>query len=1033
MSEYRQKLQDLLRELFQFDSADLDFGIYAVMNHKRDQIERFIAHDLLNAIAQGLKLQSEAQQARVRADFAQARQELQGEYGEEAFDAQGNLTAELMGASGQTAKRLREAYLSAQQALAASELSDDLEGQVYNDLLRFFARYYDDGDFNSQRRYGGSNKYVVPYNGEEVLLHWANRDQYYVKTGEYFSDYRFAVEPAIGFGGASVHFKLRQASVEQNNVKGEKRFFVLAGDQPVQWDPAGRVLLIGFEYRPLAADEQLRAGSRGQQDKLNAEAEAAVLKAIPDPLLREQLGKLQGEPGKERSLLAKHLTRYSARNTRDYFIHKNLGDFLRRELDFFLKNEVLRLEDLDWRQPAVVQATANRIQTLQLIAGRIIDFLAQIEDFQKRLWEKRKFVVQSDWCVTLDRTPAALYGEIAANERQRAEWQKLTGVALGPDADLHQHPFLMVDTAFFDDDFKARLLASFDDLDAACDGLLVHSENYQALRLLTPRYRGQVKCIYIDPPYNTGNDGFAYKDNFQHSSWLAMMKDRLTVSRELLTDHGAIFVSIDDRELQNLRIVLDEVYGEENSVAVFVRKRRMPTGMRGEPVSPDHEYLVAYADSVAQLRLFGNVRTEADYPFEDARGKYRSTDLTVGMTKEMRPNQFYPIQHPKTKAEYWPPETRVWRFQPSTMQSLIELDNIIWPDDNPNRSMTRPRFKTRLKASQEDEKTIPVSTWIDTRSTPSDADDDAQTLLTAGMNQEGTKELRDLFGSQMLDYPKPVSLIRTVATLATDRREATIDFFAGSGTTAHAIMQINQENGDSRKYLLIEMGEHFDTVLKPRIQKIAYSADWRDGRPVPGSPGQSHMFQYIRLESYEDSLNNLRLRPLGDAAQAALYALPDYFLRYMLDFETRGSPSLLDTTQFDRPFQYQLNATRGQVTCPETVDLVTTFNFLLGLRVRTVRRFERPPKNSDFSEKSEFFPSSSVVRVLGEDGASRRVCVLWRDAPPLAGMEAEKQWLQSHVLADVAYDLLYINGESALPDALPLEGEFQRLMFEGTV
>lgn len=241
-------------------------------------------------------------------------------------------------------------------------------------------------------------------------------------------------------------------------------------------------------------------------------------------------------------------------------------------------------------------------------------------------------------------------------------------------------------------------------------------------------------------------------------------------------------------------------------------------------------------------------------------------------------------------------------------------------------------------------------------------------------------------------------------------------------------MQINQENGDLRKHLLVEMGDHFDTVLKPRIQKVAYAADWREGKPVPGSPGQSHMFHTIRLESYEDSLNNLRYRAMDGAAQAALYALPDYFLRYMLDFETAGSPSLLDTAQFERPFQYQLNITRGQVTSPQTVDLVTTLNFLLGLRVRTVRSFERPIENSNLSEKAKFSP---VVRVLGEDGAGRRVCVLWRDAPPLAEMEAEKQWLQSHVLADVACDLLYINGESALPDALPIEGEFQRLMFEG--
>ena len=164
---------------------------------------------------------------------------------------------------------------------------------------------------------------------------------------------------------------------------------------------------------------------------------------------------------------------------------------------------------------------------------------------------------------------------------------------------------------------------------------------------------------------------------------------------------------------------------------------------------------------------------------------------------------------------------------------------------------------------------------------------------------------------------------------------------------------------------------------------------------MPGSPGQSHLFHSIRLESYEDSLNNLRFRELG-RAQARSTPCPTTSCA-TCSTSTRGSPSLLDTERFDKPFQYQLNITRQQETAPQTVDLVTTFNFLLGLRVHTIRTFQRPGY-------------SLVVRVLGDDGDGRRVCVLWRDAPPLAEMEAEKQWLQANVLADVAYDLLYING-----------------------
>jgi adenine-specific DNA-methyltransferase len=233
------------------------------------------------------------------------------------------------------------------------------------------------------------------------------------------------------------------------------------------------------------------------------------------------------------------------------------------------------------------------------------------------------------------------------------------------------------------------------------------------------------------------------------------------------------------------------------------------------------------------------------------------------------------------------------------------------------------------------------------------------------------------------------------------------------------VLAANLRDEGDRRYLLVEMGDHFETLLKPRIQKVAYAADWRDGKPVAGSPGQSHMLQYIRLESYEDALNNIRFQDFGQKEPGlldTLHAMPDYVLHYMLDYETAGSPSLLDLARFDHPFDYRLNITRGDVTAPHPVDLVTTFNFLLGLRVRTYRRLSRD--------------GHPVVRVTGDDPRGRRVCVLWRDVPPIEDMDAERAWLEQHALEGVAADLLYVNGECALPNAVPIEPEFQRLMFE---
>jgi len=369
--------------------------------------------------------------------------------------------------------------------------------------------------------------------------------------------------------------------------------------------------------------------------------------------------------------------------------------------------------------------------------------------------------------------------------------------------------------------------------------LFVEGDNLDALKLLQETYLNKVKMIYIDPPYNTGND-FIYKDNFSvnsgeyltqsgqvedsgerlvanpesngrfHSDWLSMMYPRLKLARNLLRPDGVLFVSIDDKELATLRLIGDEVFGNANYLATFVRKRRMSTGMRGDAVSPDHEYIAAFCRSRDAVKLYGAERDESDYPFSDNVGKYRSTDLTVGMTREMRPNQYYPIKNPRTGKEYMPPETRVWRFFPATMQKEIAAGNIIWPDDEPDRRMSRPRYKTRYLPDDEDASAIPVSTWI---ASPSEADanensaDEEVLHLSAGMNQEATKELRELMSEQVLEYPKPVSLLRALVTLATRDSDIVLDFFAGASSTAQAVLEQNSDDGGARRFIMVQLPE----------------------------------------------------------------------------------------------------------------------------------------------------------------------------------------------------------------------------------
>jgi adenine-specific DNA-methyltransferase len=991
------KFQDLLRQLFQFDCADLDFGIYRILNYKRKQVEEFITHRLPQIVDEAFQAYAEAEKENLQREIERKRREISQAFGEQAFDQQGQL---------QLAFRetpLGREYLALQERKARYQVTEDLKIRVYNDLYTFFSRYYEDGDFIAKRRYGRHETYAIPYNGEEVVLHWATKDQYYIKTGERFKNYRFKVQ------NYAVSFELRNAATEQNNNKGEKRYFVLASDDPMVWDAATKTLTVFFEYRPLTDAEQKDYGRTEQQkpqDKLNEEAAHAILEQVQDPALKALLANAEAANGQ--SLLMKHLTRFTRRNTSDFFIHKDLRGFLRRELDFFIKSECLLLDELLAQDENLTHQHILRARVVRDIGHKIIDFLAQVEDFQKRLFEKKKFVIRTEYCLTIDRVPEALWDEVLQNEAQLAEWRELYAVNPQPTKEfLRQHPTLVVDTRHFSEDFKWRLLAHFDDLDEALDGVLIKSENFQALNLLLEKYRGKVKCIYIDPPYNTGSDEFLYKDRYQHSSWLSMMADRLALARETLRNDGVIFVSIDDNEVHNLRHLMDMVYDSANFEFIIEWQARKSVSSDAL-LSYSQNHLLLYAkDKTTVDRQKANWRLpmtegrgeEFANPDNDPRGPWKLEPLDA---PEIRPNLEYPIVNPKTGKTYLPTKGRHWRFPKEVMDRLLEEGRIVFGKTGKGR----PALKRYL--SEIEERGQVVTTWWDDVETTTD----------------GTKLLQDIMGEKTFNNPKPVGLIVRICQLATSRDDVVLDFFAGSGTTAHAVINLNRRDGGKRKYILVEMGDWFETVMLPRIKKVVFCEKWKDGKPNGGN-GVSHFLKYLYLEQYEDTLNNLEL-PREQEGQLAWERFGDeYLLRYMLDFETQGSPCLLNLEQFQDPFTYKLKVQEGDEIKERVVDLVETFNYLLGIHVKKMRQFQ---------DNGHLYRA-----VLGEkDG--KRIVIVWR---PLVGLNGNKtalrrdqRFIEGRVLPALLGegkkpDRLLVNGICYVPDAEPIEPEFKRLMMGG--
>ena len=310
-------------------------------------------------------------------------------------------------------------------------------------------------------------------------------------------------------------------------------------------------------------------------------------------------------------------------------------------------------------------------------------------------------------------------------------------------------------------------------------------------------------------------------------------------------------MSIDEHEVGTLRLLMDEVFGPRNSLGSLVWKRRSSSAMHGTPLSIDHEYILAYGYDAERVTLYGLAKGMDDYPYEDERRRYASTDLTVGMGRDARPGQFYTITNPRTGRTYPPNPERVWRFWPETMARIIAADLVIWPDETGGR-MERPRYKTYYDPNTSKPK--PVSSWIETtsvndREIEEDESEYDVGVLTSGMTQEGGKLLQQIMGSKVFAYPKPLSLVRSIFRAATRNDDLILDSFAGTGTSGHAILDLNREDHGRRRFLLVELEPEISRgITRERLQRAVdgYSFD----KPKGGTAHVAALgsgFRYCRL------------------------------------------------------------------------------------------------------------------------------------------------------------------------------------------
>ena len=379
------------------------------------------------------------------------------------------------------------------------------------------------------------------------------------------------------------------------------------------------------------------------------------------------------------------------------------------------------------------------------------------------------------------------------------------------------------------------------------DNMIVEGDNLAALKALLPTYHGKVKCVYIDPPYNTGNEGWAYSDRVnspmmqdwfgkvvdrddltRHDKWCCMMLPRLKLLRELLADDGAIFVSIDDNEVHRLRFLMDEVFGEENFMATIIWEKVYSPKSSAKYFSENHDFIIVYARDKEQFDLGLLPRTkEADKrysnPDDDPRGAWKASDLSA---RNPYSRGIYAIQCPGGRRIEGPPAGRFWLYSEQKFWEMHE-DNRIWWGEDGDQVPSVKRFLSEVKSGM-----VPETIW---------------TYKEVGHTQRAKKTLLDIFPDDFPNFTtaKPVELISRILRLATDKDSIVLDSFAGSGTTAQAVLALNKEDGGNRRFVLVECEDYVDTLTAERVRRVVKGVP--GAKDVSLAAGLGGTFSYFKL------------------------------------------------------------------------------------------------------------------------------------------------------------------------------------------
>ncbi|WP_394990777.1 DNA methyltransferase [Emticicia sp.] len=970
--------------MFQFNANDLDFGIYRIYNLKRKEIENFIddkdeqcLEPIINkTLEQVSNIEKQVELTSLTTYLKKFNQDSL------VNDSAGNFKEiqTLIEFSKDDSEK-ENLTIALTASTKEFNITDEIKDKIYNHILGYFEMYYSNGDFGYNNRSRSLYKvpYEADYDGNDTMFHWKHKGSLYIKTGNSFNAIKFKLKHL------NKEFELRletnedstSEEVARNNNKDTKlkhykfnRFEEKEGITRIVFNLSDASTTKADLFKSLFKD--VFEGEKEIENYLFAEGKPVFndLKEDYDKVLDgsvkgigalrvnrktllnkvnknfERGNKIEiiNESGQERFSdetmetiynIDQKLNSFYIGNDSDYFIHENLQEFLTQEKERYIKNHIL--SDLKSILDGKLDNTTLIIaKAFELVSSRIIEFLSSIEEFQKQLFTMKKKVVESEYCLTIDNIDEKYYKEILENKTQLTEWENLFSVKVKNLDDLKAQLTLVLDTKFFkqkdgSNPFKDKILAEIENLDERTNGLLINSENYQGLNTISNRYNGQVNCIHIDPPYNSNTSGFLYKNHFRHSSWISMMENRLSLGFSLLSKDGDLLCHIDENEYENLHQLMN-LYKIGNAGTLIWDKRNPMNG--GSGLALQHEYVLwntnrtsainfRNENAIVMLKMADKLISDAGSVSDSVRKKFSkwissNKDLTGGdkayrfiddngqvyqsvslRAPEPRTDEkfFQPLIHPVTKKPCSVPPNGFSRT-PETLKKMMDNDEILFGSDE----TTQPRQKVTLNS--EVKKQMP--------SVIQDAKKGKSEIAAMGLT---------------FPYNHSTTLYeKLIGTAIGEIDGIVLDFFAGSGTSGQAVININRIGSRNIKFILMEMGTYFSSITKPRILKSIYSSKWKAKKPELGKGSKNQIIKYAVLEQYEDILDAIEQFE-GETPKN----LP---LKYLYKPELNKINSTLDLS---KPFGNKIKY--GQPTKEGFVDLVDTYNYLQGYEVKSIKTY----------------------------------------------------------------------------------------------